>query len=377
MGVRDLKYIVSVAILPLILTLAPAEASQKIASGGKCKQINKSVSIGNKTYTCKKMQGKLVWVKGKNSNQEVQKTAITLPTGFDDLVSNAKGIQIAAWNSVNKKLKASGATNLELNIIKGPNTSLPNQYINEMFMRGANLFAGYTQPTKINALYYGFEDVKWAQDKIIELYGIHSEKDVVPKNCDSVSRCGGANASLIQPYLGHTNFGVAANNSGAYHTKGGIEIHEYAHTVQLIQFQKTPRQLYLVPVWFVEGHAHLMGNAGSANSLIEYSEFRKQWKPERPAGLSDYSPTSIEQLYDRLSVGKTDNSVFENVYTIGYFTLEALVAIKGVDSPIEVVTQVSSGKSFEEAFLSVYGISWSDGSKILAKAVSRIFDELN
>ena len=372
-----MKYKIGLTILPFIFLLAPAEASQKVTPGGKCNLINKIVSINNMSYTCKKIKGKQIWVKGKNLNKDVKDTSIALPTGFDDLVSNARGIQISAWNSVNTKLKASATTNLELNIIKGPNTSLPNPYINEMFKRGSALFAGYAQPTKINALYYGFEDVMWAQDKITELYGNHSEKDRIPKNCETAGRCNGANASLIQPNVGHTNFGVASNNSGAYHTKGGLEIHEYAHTVQFIQFQNTPRQLYLLPSWFVEGHAHLIGNAGSANSLLEYSDFRNQWKPGRPYGLNDYSPSSIEQLYDRLSVGKTDSSVFQNVYTIGYFTVEALVAIKGVDSPIEMVSQVSNGKSFEEAFLSVYGISWSDGSKILAKAVSRIFVELN
>jgi hypothetical protein len=76
-----------------------------------------------------------------------------------------------------------------------------------------------------------------------------------------------------------------------------------------------------------------------------------------------------------LAPGKFDQSVQPNVYSIGYFSVEALAAIKGVDSTIEVVKQVSDGATWDQAFLKVYGITWKEASPILAKTVSRMFLE--
>jgi hypothetical protein len=77
----------------------------------------------------------------------------------------------------------------------------------------------------------------------------------------------------------------------------------------------------------------------------------------------------------KLAAGKSDGAVFQNVYTVGYFTLEALVALKGVDSPMELIKLVAAGDTFENSFKKVYGIDWSEAAPILAKTVSRIFLE--
>jgi hypothetical protein len=147
-----------------------------------------------------------------------------------------------------------------------------------------------------------------------------------------------------------------------------------------MQFQGKPTYqrnggLGLLPNWFIEGHAHLAGNTASASSLSEYKVFRSFWLNARADGLPGYSPESIESFYEKLAPGKFDPSVNSNVYSIGYFTVEALVSIKGVDSPIEVIKLVSNGANWEEAFLRVYGITWKEASPILAKTVSRMFLE--
>jgi hypothetical protein len=65
--------------------------------------------------------------------------------------------------------------------------------------------------------------------------------------------------------------------------------------------------------------------------------------------------------------------MFGYVYTIGYITMECLVALKGIDSPTELIVLVSNGITFEEAFAKVYEIGWTDASPLLAKTVSQIF----
>jgi hypothetical protein len=303
------------------------------------------------------------------------------PTGFEDLVENFRGVYIGAWNSSNLKIMANPPVDVKQNILFGPNTKSPNPQISEMFTLGTRFFAGYAQPKSFDALYFVFDDIDWASKKLFELFGNADLAKAPSRNCQSRQRCNGASANLPKNDVGQTNFGVAdAGHPDAYHLKGGIEIHEYAHMVQFMQFQGKPTYqrnggLGLIPNWFVEGHAHLAGNVGSARTLAEYREFRSFWLNANAEGLPGYWPESIESFYEKLAPGKFDPSVNSNVYSIGYFTVEALASIKGVDSPMEIMKLVSDGQTWEQAFLKVYGITWKEAAPILAKTVSRMFLE--
>ena len=83
----------------------------------------------------------------------------------------------------------------------------------------------------------------------------------------------------------------------------------------------------------------------------------------------------LTNIHDIFCSHLSFNSDHNYDYSIGYFTVEALISIKGADSPIELVKQVSDGLTWEEAFLKVYGITWKEAAPILAKTVSRMFLE--
>jgi hypothetical protein len=385
------------------LFLVPINAIAAVKAGDACKKVGTTATANGKKFTCVKSGKKLVWNKGiaipKPKPVELPVPTPTpsvsvtpspsptpapiiekAPTGFNDLVENFKGVYIGVWNSSNAKITANPVLDVKQNIFLGPNTKLPNVEIPEMYSRGTQFFAGFVQPKKFNALYFVFEDIKWAEDKVLQLYSQPGEIQQVARNCQSAQRCNGANASVPQLDTGHANYGVVIGASNPYHAKGGIEIHEYAHMVQMMQFQGKATQkmsggLGLLPNWFVEGHAHLAGNVGSARTLAEYREFRSFWLNANAEGLPGYWPESIESFYEKLAPGKFDPSVNSNVYSIGYFTVEALASIKGIDSTIEIVKQVSDGATWDQAFLKVYGITWKEAVPILAKTVSRMFLE--
>jgi hypothetical protein len=54
-------------------------------------------------------------------------------------------------------------------------------------------------------------------------------------------------------------------------------------------------------------------------------------------------------------------------------TVEALASIKGIESTMQVIVEISKGLTFNASFEKVYGISWNDAAPILARVVSREF----
>jgi len=390
------------------LFLVPINAIAAVKAGASCTKLGATSTTGGKKYTCIKSGKKLVWNSGvaiavpkpsatptPTATPSPTPTPVATapptptpapivertPTSFSDLVENFKGVYISAWNSSSEKIAKSPALDIKQNIIFGPNTKSPNPDIPQMFVLGTRFFGGYPQPKSFDALYYTFDDIPWASQKLLDFYGNPDQAQAPSRNCQSRPRCNGASANVPLTDRGQSNFGVLdGGHTDYYHLKGGIEIHEYTHMVQFMQFQGKPTKdnmggLGLVPRWFFEGHAHTAGNLASAQTLADYKKYRSEWLNARAEGLPDYSPASIESFYEKLGVGKSDSTVQSNVYSIGYFTVEALTAIKGADSPIELIKQVSDGLTWEQAFLKVYGIEWKDAAPILAKTVSRMFLE--
>ena len=401
------------ALLTAAVFLFPLNATAAVKSGSMCSKLGATSTSAGKKYTCIKSGKKLVWNKGvavaapkptetptpiatrtptpeptpsptptasvtPTPSPTPSASPIVVPKSFDDLYGNSAGIALAAWTSTNQKIVRSNAAAVRQDIYVGPNTTIPNPKTKEIFENSTRIFAGFNQPQSFFAIYYRFQDKDWAKAKLVDLNQSNRVQEI-DGSCGSLARCNGASAGKASSTVGFSQFAVpeASNQTDTYHLGGGLEIHEYTHIAQAMQFigkKSDDRNFEYLPRWFIEGHAHIAGITGSASTLAEYNVNRVFWLNTTPnQEIKSFAPEDIERFYASLMPGKYNAEMFGYVYTIGYITMECLVALKGIDSPMELILQVSNGATFEEAFAKVYGIAWKDASPIFAKTVSQIF----
>jgi hypothetical protein len=276
---------------------------------------------------------------------------------------------------MNTKVSTANAVPVVQNIFVGPSSTLLNSSVSQAFTTGSKVFSGFAQPQSFYAVYYNFSDVQWAKNKVGEL-GFPNRAQEIDGSCSSAIRCNGASAGKADSTTGFGQFALPGiNGQDIYHLHGGIEIHEYTHMVQAMQFvgkSTDDRNFQYLPQWWIEGHAHVIGNLASTSTFAEYKVARAQWlHPSPNAAMKGFSPADVVAFYDALMEGKYNSDLFDYVYTVGFLTMEELVAIKGVDSPMQLILEVSNGLTFEQAFKKVYGVDWSEAEPILAQVVSK------
>jgi hypothetical protein len=403
---KPFRYILALVILGSLIT--PQFGFAAVKTGASCKKIGATATTNGKKFTCVKSGKKLVWNKGiaiSAPKPTVTPTPVATPTpsptptvyepptpimtptpapivekaptGFADLVENYRGIPGVVWNEA-QKLAASGSEKTTFELEYGPNTKLQTEIGSPLvhLNMASRLWTSYSQPKSTKAFFYNFADLRWVQDKNRALGGSWHKPEDLASNCTSLNNCssfGGAYQGLGQLFFGLSTEEKPLWNLG--YIRGNFA-HEYTHTVQYTQLN-APANVKL-PCWFAEGQPQVIGQALGFENLVDYGKSRNAWVSQ-PAGiLGDYSPESFLKFYEQTGgagTGVCNQSVRFRVYDIGYFTVEALSSIKGIQASMDLVVSVGKGNTFESSFLAVYGITWKEAAPILAKAVSRIYLE--
>lgn len=376
----------SITLSFLILLLSSPISYSAIKSGDVCKNLGSTTTLSGKKFVCVKIGERLVWNRSTSIYKptptptlEPTPTTVIEPANitnkFYNLYDNYNLIPEIVWyDAQNLALHGTEKTNFEIQF--GPNTKLqseidlPNLYLN----KASRLWSNFSQPKITKAFFYNFSDLRWAQDKNISLGGSWHKPEDLASNCKSLTECnsfGGAYNGIGQLFIGQLSQDKPAFNLG--YIKGNFA-HEYTHTVQYTQLN-APANVKL-PCWFAEGQPQVIGQGLGFESLSDYKKSRTGWLMQSPGNLIDYSPKSILKFYEE--TGGSGNGICNQnfrsrVYDIGYFTVEALSSIKGIESSMELVVSVGKGNSFESSFFKVYGIKWDDASPILAKTISEMF----
>jgi hypothetical protein len=368
-----------VVIVSVTFFIAPLNAVAAVKAGDNCKKAGTTATSNGKKYTCIKSGKKLVWNKGVAVATTKVSTPVG-PTSFEDLEANYAGVPQAAWKKSADVLTVSKAKNGKLTVLIGPSTRPANDIPQAAISQVSRLFPNYQEAKEFVLIYFNFKDAKWAQaefDKYIGADGGYDASGSVQKICPSENGCMGGLAVKNQK----TEISVSLVTAGTTSQSdkrflgGIIEAHEYFHTIQSAQFEKSANNTGNMPRWLLEGSASFVENAA-----INYESFDKYKiaKASNIQGLlyrKGFNEQTLIAFLDAPSLGK-DWSSWDSydpirVYDIGMLVTEIMVSIKGPESIMEQFKLVASGMTYQQSFEKVFGISWTEGVKIISKVLAK------
>jgi hypothetical protein len=295
------------------------------------------------------------------------------------VVQNAEGIAYWAWKKGAQKIESSTSKLGVMEIMISPNGVPDNPVPLVALNLVSRLSANYEEPKKVVIIYAGEKDIAWGQKQIDEFcagrtcgYDVSGE---AKKACDvPTTPCWGGLAlrnrvtNIPMIYMTASDWGK--NDPG--HTSGTLEAHEYFHTVQAVLLAQVGWDR--VPRWLIEGGATWVQRA-----TVFYGDFAK-YEVQRNGDNSETlsrgkrSAEWIEKFLDPDYItgwDKWNGNEYDRwaVYDVGSLASEVLVSIGGPDKLMDLYKVTGTGKSFTQAFESIYGISWREGVKIIANAI--------
>lgn len=393
-------------------SLFPAFSATPPKAGSVCSKQGLTKTYQGKKFTCVKSSKKLVWNKGvaiKKASPTPTPTPSpspsptltrtqsptptptptipaenpALPTSFDDLEKNFKGIPYAVWQEIQKNLSLHPSTTLRISFLFGPNTPkrYPDEWTIDAVTLGSRVMGNQKQPLEVKFVQYNKTDVNWARTEAAKYVspfrlGI-SFADQASEKCAGTD-CDGAVTNLTTD-VGLVLVGVSnpVNRFNIQRFLGQNDLHEYTHAVQGMIFKgKTqPPPPVLMPCWYSEGQPQAVSIPTMAKSVDDYVNIRKGWIIESRYLLKDYEPETIQDFLSKNMKLPCDSNSSAMVYSLGYVVMDALVAIGGIDKTFDLLIGIADGMTFEDSFKKVYGTSWTIASVAISKAVSKVYKE--
>ena len=373
-----MKRVTFTLVLALVLSLQlNASATAAIKAGATCTKVNSTKNLSGLKLTCVKSGKKLVW--------KAVPTEPAAPTSFENLLANYKGIPAAAWKSNQANIASNTLETPPLEILLGPNTKMPYEksIVEVALKKLTGIFKNFAQPPKQTTLFYNYKDLKWATDSLSTFRNpfrvTNTYADQAIEHCPTEYFCRGSFGNYAEG-TGLIITSVALPEGqwiDYFDLSGALDIHEFTHTIQKAQFLEAKKNTHNgYPHWFSEGQPQVAAFTGANNTLAAYKEMRLKVMDVPAKGLGGYSPEDISRFYKLQSEDVRDTATSDLKYTIGYITVEALTALKGIDSTMNLVKAVAAGDTYEQAFKKIYGVEWSYAEPILAQVVSKQFLEV-
>jgi hypothetical protein len=324
----------------------------------------------------------------------------TLPTSWDDLYEKREGIAYKAWQSISQSDGSAKSLPGTFTLSIGPNTNLVFKEIESAASQVSNKFKSIAQPKTLSVIAFNYEDRDWALGKLREL--LVGEPDFYRKNQEQaiVDMCSATNNACWSA-MGYTTpngkgvmlLGIVDKEkmnrldpsfSNYLRFEKGLTVaHEYFHVMQLNVLGKNWFQMmFAPPSWFNEATAVFVENGVmNQDSYDRYMQFRavdsKLAYPSCGSSQDGCIQVTEALLTDFFSLSNYANNwnnfPYGMKYEVSNRVIEALVAIKGFDSIMEIYKYQAQDHTFEEAFQHVYGIAYNQAIPLLTKIVTEQF----
>jgi hypothetical protein len=402
-------------VASLVLVGTPAFPAS--IAGTKCTKVGTTKTTSNIKYTCIKQGSKLVWNKGVAIKPSVKATPAPTPTpaptatptetpkqepkpaatpsptptatvaafvppkaptSFDDLVANYKGISYAAWKSAHDKIASSPDTPINFELMMSKNATLNYKTPEVAYSLINKLYYGAPLPTKVIHLVFAFEDRDWAMAKMQEITPNAASQWIKDVACPTKETCYGGGSyynPITKACLVVIANGIDANNVENV-ISGTLEAHEYTHLIEQTwpNMDRPPVNLLQSPWppnWYWEGLAQFSQNASVyTSSFDDYTKFRN-----RASGgiMNNQAPNAqyIQDYFQRVLTTEWGNKYPRwRQYDLGAMLVEVLVALKGPDLAMKMFDSSLHGGGFDNAFQSIYGISFESVLPNISKAIA-------
>ena len=396
------KFGIWVLALFCLTAFLNAPASAAVKAGATCSKAGLVNTSGGKKFTCVKSGKKLVWNKGvavakpaaipsaqpssaasPTPSAPAEKIPV-VPTSLENLEANYEGIPYSSWKNSQDNLEKYQTTDLKVTITFGPNSTerYPNKITEDMVKLGSRVMGAQKQPQEVRFVEFNKTDVPWAREiaaKYVSPFNLGiSLPDQAEEKCSGAD-CDGA-VTNIASGVGLVLVGISTpvDRFGIVKFKGQNDIHEYVHAVQgMIFASKGGRPpATRTPCWYAEGQPQAISIVTAAKTYSDYIALRKSWVTNNRWLLKDFEADSIEEFMRLGMKVPCPDGTRDLNFSLGYIIMDALVAAGGIDKTFDVQTAIATGLTFEEAFKKVYGLSWAEGSAILARVASRTYKEL-
>ena len=338
-----------------------------------------------------------LWSKGAYGIFPIQSEKYPIPTQvattWQNAYANRDGIPYQAWSAVSKNIASSPSKLGSIEILTGPNTT-PNfadiklrlELVSKALPKAKNV-------SKARVFAFNFKDAEWADATFKQLYINESvafknrHKDAVTVICLKQREVCYQQAFVDSNldgviFIGMTDLGSREQLNQIYSEyarafEGVVIGHEYLHTIQRVVLgERWFQQAYNPPSWFNEGMAVFIENAAANNSTFDaFMQFRSVESaimyPDCP--YTYCVKIEKEQVQSFLSIYNYSSNWSTYPYAMRYQMsariVEILVALKGPDSLIELYEYMATGKTFEQAFEHIYGISYEAAKPIITSIV--------
>jgi hypothetical protein len=376
----------SVLLLTCLLSGMAINVSQDAAlgssiSGKPCPKKWTTKLVQGKKYTCVTVNKKLVWNKGVSIKPAaVAKPNLTPSPAAQPTASPSQEPPLNPKEQLAKDILKvfnegkSAGFKFQVKTCSNVNKAKSDETI-KAYEDALRFWGSFYTPTKpMSWVMFSEKDFDCWLANVREIEGPSGDTKVWNPTTNIMGHCQLSPSSFCGYGTGVKRDGVfvqynAIGSAYGRSPEPSVVNHEAVHFYQMsLQSENvTTSQVNTLPPWFIEGQANLIGLT-IANRGLATSHRNMEMGRLKMVLVGSGTDTS-EQWYQRLVSLDTQHSyVFQNElgYSLGWFALEPVYQKYGLQKMHELLLAVNKGMTFDQATVSVLGVSKQDLYKQIA-----------